>query len=119
MKKLLSLTVLCATTLIATTASSSPVDGARSGSGSVSYGQYLQESLVLRAREKTEIRIYGDANGGDLDCTLQDENGNVVVRDIRVSDMCVIDIVPAWTGVFTLTLTNASRRPSFYTATIR
>lgn len=43
-----------------------------------------------------------DADCGDLDLALYDENGNLVSEDETTDDVPAVTVEPRWTGPFTL-----------------
>ncbi len=55
--------------------------------------------------EVAEIAIIGDGDN-DLDCTIYDENGNLVDSDTDSSDTCALSFIPMRDGLFTLKIKN-------------
>jgi hypothetical protein len=59
----------------------------------------------FRGGEYARIDVVGDGDT-DLDCWLYDENGNLIDSDTDLTDWCILEFLPSWTGSFTLKITN-------------
>jgi hypothetical protein len=59
----------------------------------------------FRGGEYARIDVVGDGDT-DLDCWVYDANGNLIDYDTDLTDWCVLEFVPQWTGSFTLKITN-------------
>lgn len=67
----------------------------------------------------TTYRIVVDGDGDtDLDTYLYDENGNLIDQDIDLTDYCILDVTPAWTGDFTLEIRNLGYVYNLYELTV-
>ena len=75
-------------------------------------------SLYLIGGVDYEIRLRGDGDT-DLDCFLYDENGNLILSDIRIVDSCVLYITPLWSGPFELEVSNLGFVWNRYRLTLR
>ena len=45
-------------------------------------------------------------DGADLDLTVYDENGNMIVQDVSYASNCYVSFNPRWTGVFRIYIDN-------------
>jgi len=70
-------------------------------------------TLHLPAGEHTRIVVDGDGDS-DLDAFLFDENGNLIDLDNDGTDICILDVVPRWTGEFTLRIVNVGSLANLY-----
>ncbi|MBX3233855.1 MAG: hypothetical protein KIT84_31390 [Labilithrix sp.] len=73
-------------------------------------------SVTLRGGENATILVKGDGHA-DLDCYLEDENGNVVARDIDSTDSCLLSMTPKWTGQFRVEVRNMGKSSNRYLIT--
>ncbi len=62
-------------------------------------------TLTLSAGVNHHIVVDGDGDT-DLDIYLYDENGNLLDYDDDLTDYCIVDVTPRWTGTFTLKIVN-------------
>jgi len=69
--------------------------------------------LFLPAGETTRIVVDGDGDS-DLDAFLYDENGHLVDSDTDLTDYCILEVRPLWTGRFTLVISNVGRVANLY-----
>jgi hypothetical protein len=76
-----------------------------------------QWTLNLPAGEYTHIVVDGDGDS-DLDAYLLDESGNLVDSDEDFTDYCILGVVPAWTGTFTLRIVNRGPIANIYELTV-
>jgi hypothetical protein len=74
-------------------------------------------SMRLLGGFNHRIVVRGDGSS-DLDAYLYDENGNLVAFDDDSTDLCLLNIVPRWTGSFTLVIRNRGSRANFFIATL-
>jgi hypothetical protein len=74
-------------------------------------------ALNLPAGEYTSIVVDGDGDS-DLDAYLFDESGNLVDSDEDFTDYCVLGVIPAWTGRFTLRIVNRGPIANLYELTV-
>lgn len=70
-------------------------------------------SVTLRGGEEATILVKGDGQS-DIDCYLEDENENVVARDIDKTDSCLLTMTPKWTGTFRVEVRNMGKVSSHY-----
>lgn len=65
------------------------------------------ESHTLRLEAGRSFRIVVDGDGDtDLDAFLYDENDNLLDQDIDLTDFCILEVRPRWTGNFRLEIRN-------------
>jgi hypothetical protein len=69
--------------------------------------------LAFFGGETAVIEVDGD-NSTDLDCRVYDQNDHLIARDIRSSDYCRLQWVPAWTGTFRLEIRNLGSASNLY-----
>lgn len=62
-------------------------------------------TLRFRGGERARVVVIGDGDT-DLDLIVEDENGNVVGRDVDLTDDCVVEWSPRWTGTFRVRVIN-------------
>ena len=70
--------------------------------------------VVLRGRERARIMVRGDGVS-DLDCTVHDDNRNLIDSDRRSADRCYLTFTPLRTGVFVIRIKNLGRVHNRYT----
>jgi hypothetical protein len=70
-------------------------------------GRKMQVSydVILNKQELTVFRVSGD-DVGDIDCFLYDEHDELVAKDDRWVDSCMLSARPTWTGHFTFVVRN-------------
>jgi hypothetical protein len=66
---------------------------------------YYDWSVTMRGGELARIAVLGDGDT-DLDLEVFDENGNLIARDIDLTDQCVVSWTPRWTGAYRVRITN-------------
>lgn len=69
--------------------------------------------LYLKSDESTRILVKGDGNS-DIDCAIFDEDGNLIDKDTNPKETCYLQVIPKWTGKFTLFIINDSSNYSAY-----
>lgn len=62
-------------------------------------------NLRFRGGERARVAVIGDGDT-DLDLVVEDENGNVVAQDMDLTDNCVVEWTPRWTGTFHVRVIN-------------
>ena len=97
-----------------TVCNADPVGGAKYNRSSVNAHSTDTYQVTLRAHESTLITLRGDGDT-DLDLYIYDENGNLVDVDNDYTDRCVCEVVPKWTGRFTIKVVNRGRVYNRYT----
>lgn len=102
-------------TFITFAAAADPVGGEKRGRGLIAPRGVEVDTfeVACRADETTVFEVAGDGDG-DIDCQLEDENGNQVDADSGPRDGCRVTTNPRWTGPFTLKVINRGRYPSAY-----
>jgi hypothetical protein len=81
--------------------------------GTIHEGEAYSYDAVLEANQRYRIAVVADDPSSDLDLTVFDQNGNKVAEDVSVESNAVCEIVPSWTGSFTLVVTSARGDSSF------
>jgi hypothetical protein len=71
-------------------------------------------SITFRGGEMAEVAVIGDGDT-DLDLYIEDEFGNVVVRDTDYSDRMLVQWTPRWTGVYKVKIRNLGTVYNEYT----
>lgn len=71
-------------------------------------------NIRFNGGEIAMIRVVGD-NDTDLDCYVYDENNNLITKDDDLTDYCVIQFTPRWTGTFRIKIANLGRVYNQYT----
>src|SRR5437016_4527949 len=61
--------------------------------------------MTFRGNEVARILVDGD-HTTDLDLIVCDELGNVVASDMDLTDTCLVEWTPRWTGSFTVKVIN-------------
>ena len=74
-------------------------------------------SLVLTGGVVHMITVRGDGDS-DLDAYLYDQFGNLVSSDDDSTDLCIVSVLPRWTGPFTLVVRNRGSRANAYSVTL-
>ena len=69
---------------------------------------YTDWVVRMRGGEVALIGVTGDGDT-DLDLEVYDEFGNLIVRDARYGDRCLVEWTPKWTGNFTVRIKNLGR----------
>jgi hypothetical protein len=117
MKKILGLVVAMAVVLgsvSAVQAGRRPVPGKDiktvSGYSTVTYTEEFYGGQLA------VVRVIGDGDS-DLDLYVYDEFGNLIDKDTRPGDNCVVTFKPRWTGKFTIKVVNCGRMSNCYTLT--
>lgn len=109
MNKLFSIVTVAALLAVTTfsniAAYAGPVGGMRSADERVWGYRTDVYRNVLRGGETTTITVFGD-HDTDLDLYVYDENGNLIAKDEDSTDVCVVRIVPRWTGLFSIKVVN-------------
>lgn len=103
--------VLLASALFAAPAKAGDVRGTQTWSGVIGVGRTSQFLFIFKGDEMARVIVRGDGDG-DIDCTLSDENGNVVSRDNDDTDTCLVRVTPLRTGEFTLRVKNNGKDPT-------
>ncbi|MFT7543138.1 MAG: hypothetical protein ACI9K5_004122, partial [Gammaproteobacteria bacterium] len=75
-------------------------------------------TLTLSAGSSDHIVVDGSVDT-DLDIYLYDENGNLLDYDDDLTDYCIVDVTPRWTGKFTLKIVNRGNVWNRYVLTTR
>lgn len=69
--------------------------------------QHSDMKYVFLPRIKEELTIVIVGNGqSDVDCTLLDNSGNVLVQDVTRADICVLHYTPQKREMLTLSVVN-------------
>ena len=97
-----------------TVCNANPVGGAKYNHSSVNAFSTDTYQVTLRANESTLITLHGD-HDTDLDLYIYDQNGNLVDIDNDYTDDCVCEVVPRWTGKFTIKVVNRGAVYNRYT----
>jgi hypothetical protein len=74
-------------------------------------------NLRLPAGELSFITVDGDGDT-DLDAYLYDENGNLIDSDTDLTDYCIVQVTPKWSGSFRLEIKNLGRVWNEYVLTL-
>jgi hypothetical protein len=61
--------------------------------------------ITFYAGELAQVFVRGDGDT-DLDLYVYDEDGNLITSDTDLTDVCLTQWVPAWTGTFRIELVN-------------
>ena len=109
---------LCAALLfgMALTASSASAGASpRYQNGTYVVSGYSSHSftVVFRGGRPARVSVTGDG-GTDLDLYIYDENGNLITRDVYVTDRCAVRWTPRWTGRFRIVVKNRGYRSNLY-----
>jgi hypothetical protein len=68
---------------------------------------------MYRAGEVASVLVDGDGDA-DLDLYVYDENNNLIGSDADLTDTCLVEWVPRWTGSFTIVVENVGGRTNCY-----
>ncbi|MCB0704157.1 MAG: hypothetical protein KDC34_02565 [Saprospiraceae bacterium] len=69
---------------------------------SLNDGQSDYYSITLRKGYDYKIVAVCDADCGDMDLKIYDENGNLIDSDAESDDTPIVSIIPKWTGEYEL-----------------
>jgi hypothetical protein len=61
-----------------------------------------------------EVAVIGDGDT-DLDLYIEDEFGNIIVRDLDYTDRTYVQWTPRWTGAYKVKIRNLGRVYNQYT----
>ena len=118
MKNSMKSLIIAATMLLGfgmnTVCKADPVGGPKYNHSSVKAYSSDTYNVTLRANESTIISLRGD-HDTDLDLYVYDERGRMVDLDNDYSDNCVCEVVPRWTGRFTIKIVNRGAVYNRYT----
>ena len=70
-------------------------------------------TLKLAGGVPAMITVEGDGDT-DLDAYLYDENGNLIDFDDDITDFCILEVTPRWTGEFELVIKNLGAVANIY-----
>ena len=92
--------------------------GATTTRGAIGGGKYLSDKVLrghtdiwtieFRGRRAAEVAVLG--SGGDIDCAVYDEYGNLADSDTDYTSDCVLNWTPRRDGEFRIHIRNESRR---------
>lgn len=68
-------------------------------------GQFDQYTVTFNGGEQATVGVVGD-DTTDLDLYVYDENGNLIAKDDDLTDECLCEWVPQWTGNFIIRIYN-------------
>jgi hypothetical protein len=69
---------------------------------------------TFRGGELARIVVNGDGST-DLDLLVFDQNGILIAQDTDLTDLCIVEFVPRWTGPFRIEIRNLGRVYNCYT----
>lgn len=114
--KLSIISIVCIT-LVSSVAIAAPVAGPITKVDVVKQHSDLKYVFLPRIKEETLITLIGNGQG-DIDCTLLDNNGNVLVRDVSNADICILHYTPQKREMLTLSITNYGDKDDAFEAYI-
>ena len=94
-------------------AAADPVGGRKTFGDTIGRDIEQHYDIVLRKEELTIVNVRG-AGRSDIDCFIFDEDDNLVASDQDSSDVCLLRVVPRWTGHFTIVIKNVGGQRTSY-----